>query len=366
MPRRQLLVKKRIIELPTFFPDATRAVIRGLDAKDLANEGVEGLVVNTYHLMFTPGDTVIKDLGGVAKFMNWGGHTISDSGGFQAFSLIHKNPNFGTITEKGIQLTPPNQKKQLFTPEKCIQTQFAIGADIMICLDYFQGDDASREDVQMCVDRTVRWAKRCKEEFESQIKLRKISKASRPLLFAVIQGGKFEDLRKQCARELVEIGFDGYGFGGWPMTRSNELDVEYLNLVAESVPEDAPKYALGVGLPHEIAICVRLGYTIFDCVLPTRDARHERLYVFNSDPATITNFETKDFYSFLYINKEKYIRDKGPISEFCDCHTCKNYSRSYLNHLFKIEEPLAQRLATIHNLRMYSVLMQRLRKSNIV
>lgn len=364
MTQKILKVKGKTIKLPTFFPDATRGVIKSLDSKDLRDAMVEGVVVNTYHLMHIPGSHLIQQAQGINKLMNWKGHTISDSGGFQMLSLIHKNKDFGTITDKGIHLTTPGFKKQLFTPEKCIQTQFEIGADIFICLDDCPAINANEAATKDAVERTIKWAKRCKDEFDREINFRKLSTNKRPILFAVVQGGRYAYLRKKCAKALVDIGFDGYAFGGWPIL-DGKLDVKALKLVAEYTPKDAPKYALGVGRPEEVAQCIAMGYSIFDCVLPTRDARHERLYVFNKDPKKIKDFTKDDFYEFLNINKDMYLTDYSPLCKHCECFSCKNYSRAYITHLFKIKDSLAHRLCTIHNLYMYSTVIRRLRNLTV-
>ncbi len=361
MNKTTLVARGRTINLPAFFPDATRGVLKSLEAKHLTECGVEGVVVNTFHLMFTPGIEIVKSLGGIRNFMGWDGHIISDSGGFQMLSLIHKNSSFGKIMDDGIKLTVPSFSTVFFSPELCIRNQFIIGSDIVICLDDCPGINATREQIEISVERTISWAQRCKNEFNQQLKHHKLTSANRPLLFAVIQGGSYVDLRKKCADALLKVGFDGYGYGGWPMTRSKILDSEYLSIVSKLVPNEFPKYALGVGMPDEIAKCVELGYSIFDCVLPTRDARHKRLYVINEEQITKSSLLTKEFYSFINISKTFYAKDSTPICERCDCFTCKNYSKAYLHHLFKIKDTLAYRLASIHNLFTYSSVIKAIR-----
>jgi queuine tRNA-ribosyltransferase len=368
----QITIKGKQFNLPTFFPDATRGVIRSLDSHDLQALGVEGLIVNTYHLMSKPGTTVVKDLGGIKKLMNWPGWIISDSGGFQLLSMIYKDPTFGKINRDGVIFykdSKGGKQKYNFTPEKSIQTQFALDADIMICLDDCPAAGATHDDELKSVERTIEWAKRCKQEFETQIKSKKLSDDNRPLLFAVIQGGNHKDLRQLCAEKLVEIGFDGYGFGGWPLDEQGVFNNEILQFTADLLPKDKPKYALGVGNPQAIFDCYKMGWNIFDCVLPTRDARHARLYIFNEnicnqalDPKTSAQVDTSSIYSYLYIKEEKYNRDASPIDQHCDCHTCQNYSRAYLKHLFDIEDAASLRLATIHNLNTYQRLIKAIRE----
>lgn len=361
---KEMTIKGRKMHLPVFYPDATRGVIRGLDSADLNNANIKGLIVNTYHLMSQPGASVLKQYGGIKEFIGWDGLIISDSGGFQLLSMINENASFGSISSKGITFrrgSKGDKNKYQFTPEKCIQMQFALQADIMICLDNCPSIKATPYDVKTSVDLTIKWARECKEEYNRQVKQRKLSDESRPLLFGVIQGGSDREERERCAKELLKIGFDGFGFGGWPLEESGKLDLSLLSDVSVLIPDSYPKYALGIGTPQDIVDCVKIGYTIFDCVLPTRDARHRRLYVFKKDPKTTDIFDDMHFWGYQYVLEEKYVRDQRPISEFCDCYTCQNFSRGYLHHLFTIEDVLAPRLATIHNLRMYSILMEAIR-----
>ena len=357
-----LTAKQKSIKLPVFFPDATRGVIRSLDSLDLKMAGVNGLIVNTYHLLSQPGTDTLSKIGGIKKFINWDGWIISDSGGFQMFSLIHRN-KAGTINKDGVTFhltTKGGKHKYKISPEKCIQIQFDIESDIMIVLDYFTPFNASRAEAEKSVDLTIAWAKRCKDEFQKICEAKKLNDDNRPLLFAVVQGAHYKDLRKKCADALQEIDFDGYGLGGWTMDdEGKNLDNDIIEYTASVIADDKPKYGLGIGSPQGLVDSVRFGWNVFDCVLPTRDARHKRLYNFSVGPTSIENiFTAKNWYEYLYINREKHSCDSRPISEFCDCFTCKNYSRSYLKHLFAIEDALAFRLATIHNLRFYSRLIE--------
>jgi len=359
-------INGKTVKFPIYFPDATRAVVRSLDASDLEQAQVEGMVINTYHLMTQPGTSVLKEFGGTAKFMGWKGLIASDSGGFQLLSMIYRNKALGKITQNGVVFHIDSQGKKaknIFTPEKSIEVQFGLGADIMICLDDCPAADATVEQVELSVQRTVYWAKRCKDEFTRQLKQRKFIATKRPILLAVVQGGHSKTLREKCAKELMEIGFDGYGFGGWPLDSDGNMDYEIMKVVVNAIPDKQPKFALGVGNPWAIVEGFKMGYHIFDCVLPTRDARHQRLYVFGKDPDKADILNDKSLHQFLYISRERYVRDNGPISEFCDCYTCKNHSLGYLRHLFMIEDSLAWRLATIHNLRTYTKLIEVLRKN---
>ncbi len=353
--------------LPIYFPDATRAVIRTLDSDDLIDAGIEGLVLNPYHLMNQPGTSVINKLGGLNKFMSWPGWVVTDSGGFQLFSLVQQNSAFGKITKDGITFyksTKGGKKRIEFTPEKSIQVQFELGSNLIIALDYFSPLHGDKTAIEESVDMTIEWAKRCKEEYKKQIEKRKLTEITRPPLFAVVQGGAFKDLTEKCAKGLLEIGFDGFGLGGFLFDSENKLNIEAIKFLADQTPNNFPRFALGIGFPQDIVDCYKAGYRIFDSVVPTRDARHRKLYVFNQDPNSIDILNTSKVTSNLYILEEKYTRDPRSISEHCDCHTCQHYSRAYLNHLFKIEDATAARLATIHNLRTYSKLIELLRKAD--
>lgn len=354
-------IRNNTYSLPQFLPDATRAVVKSIDSSDLAHVKIEGVVVNTYHLMHEPGASVIEKCGGIKKFMNFSGLVVTDSGGWQIFSLIHRNKNAGKITDKGVTFAIGNHKKALFTPEKAIEVQFAIGSDIIICLDDFTPPKGSVSDIQMSVERTTQWAKRCKARYLELCEERKLDKSNRPHLYAVVQGGVNLDMRKKSADELIEIGFDGYGFGGYLVDENSDLDLDVSQKLAGLIPDDRVKFALGTGSPYEIAMLRQFGWDIFDCTLPTRDARHMRLYTFVSPPQRKVDLYDKANFNYLYIKREVFTRDMRPICEDCDCYTCKNYTRAYLHHLFKIEDTLAFRLATIHNLRHYSKVIELLR-----
>lgn len=209
------------------------------------------------------------------------------------------------------------------------------------------------------MQRTVAWAKRCRAEFDHLLAEKGLSEAQRPKLVAVVQGGGDIDLRRQCAARLLEIGFDGYGYGGWPLDADNNLLIDVLGWVREFVPRQFTLHALGVGHPENVAACVRLGYELFDSTMPTRDARHGRLYRFTLDPTT-SKLEGK-WFKYVYAHDKKQIKANLPVSEFCDCHTCRHYTLGYLHHLYKVNDALFPRLATIHNLRFMTMMMAALR-----
>ena len=336
--------KSGILQLPAFLPDATHAALKGMSIEDVKSTNTPGLVTNTYHLILDGLVDTIEQYGGIHKYMGFEGYPIiTDSGGFQAMSLVRRNKSNGKITDDGVTFKNLSSGGTLvLTPESCIDTQIRLGSDIIMCLDDCT-DPAESYDVQLkSVQRTIDWAKRCKKAFENT--------KSKALIFAIIQGGNDKNLRKMCADELINIGFDGYAYGGWPM-ENNVFMNEILEYTASLMPDTLPKYAMGVGKPIDIENCVKMGYNLFDCVLPTRDARHNRLYVSQNG-----NF------SFIYINSGKYKNDFTPISDECDCYTCKNYIKSHLYHLSKSADPTFYRLSSIHNLRFYSSLMERLAK----
>lgn len=340
------------IPLPLFFPDATRGFIKTLDSVDIKNTRTPGILVNTYHLYKDLGEKNIKKHGNIKNFMNWDGATISDSGGFQVMSLSPK------ITDDGITFKTNNGKVHL-TPEESISFQLKLKTDLVVVLDDFTPQDATYEVAKKTVERTIQWAKRCKDEFKKQTRFKLLGK--KPYLIGVVQGGKYQDLRKYCTEELVKIGFDGLGYGGWPIKEDGNFDYESALTISQNAPENYLLYGLGIGKPQEVVNLHKLGFNIFDCVLPTRDARHKRLYVYNA--ASIRDIDVKkpNFCSYYTPEKEKYLSDTAAVSKACDCLLCTNYSKGYLAHLFRSGDYVAGRLATIHNLRFYSILMEKLR-----
>jgi queuine tRNA-ribosyltransferase len=362
MKMRSLRLRNQPVQLPVYMPDATLGVVRSVDSADLEDCHIQAVVMNTYHLMQRPGSTTIDSLGGLHDMSGWQRPIVTDSGGFQAYSLIQENSKLGSLTEKGIHFKPEGaERKYLLTPEKCIQLQFGYGSDVIICLDQCTHVDAPREVQKQAVDRTIRWARQCKAEYLNQLEHSKIREDARPKLYAVIQGGGHHDLRKACAEALLGIGFDGYGFGGWPLDQKGALLEDTLGFTRSLIPMDYPMHALGVGHPKNVLACYDLGYEIFDSAMPTRDARHGRLYRFNQSADTPAAGLCGDWLSYVYIDDKKHIKADDPISDDCDCLCCRRYSLGYLHHLFKINDGLFPRLATIHNLRFMSQLEERLR-----
>jgi queuine tRNA-ribosyltransferase len=332
--------------------------VRSLDSTDLQSCNVPAVVMNSFHLMQRPGSSVVWALGGLHKMAAWPKPIVTDSGGFQAYSLIAQNPKWGSMSDNGIVLHPAGSpKKTILTPEKAIQLQLRFDTDIAICLDECTHVDAPFEAQEISTERTIKWARRCKDEFENIISRRKDLGPTRPLLFAVVQGGGFRELRKRCADALLEIGFDGYGYGGWPLDSQNNLLGEVLAYTRDLIPQAYPMHALGVGHPKNIVECARLGYQMFDSSMPTRDARHGRLYSLVGDPSDLSTKHKDGWLSFVYINDPKYVRSDRPITPGCICPCCTLYSLGYLHHLFKMGDGLFNRLATMHNLTFMSQLM---------
>jgi queuine tRNA-ribosyltransferase len=355
------------LRLPAYFPDATRAVVRTVDSRDLEACGVRGLMVNVFHLSTRPGAGLVKHAGGIHAFMGWRRPIASDSGGFQLMSMIRENPRYGTISDRGIHFSAVDGQrgKVLFTPERSIRLQFDLGADLMICLDDCPRSDASPAEVRASVERTVHWAGRCRKEFDRLLQMRgKGQGEPRPLLFGVVQGGYDQALRRECAERLLPLGFDGFGFGGWPLTPEGDLAAEILAYTSALTPDPLPRFALGVGKPEHIVRCYGWGWRLFDCVLPTRDARHGRLYAFDASNLDEVDLHAPTFYHFVYVRDEKHKRDRRPVSAACDCPCCQDLSLAYLHHLFDVGDPVALRLATLHNLRFYTQLLERIALPN--
>jgi len=358
------------LNLPAFLPDATHGVVRSVDSCDLEQCGVPALVMNAFHLMQRPGSSTIQALGGLHQMSGWSHPITTDSGGFQAYSLIRQNSRYGSLSDRGILFRPEGSDRKLrLTPEKVIQLQLSYGADILFCLDDCTHAEDSLETQRESVQRTINWARRCKAEFQRLLEQKEIPDAERPLLFAAIQGGGDRGLRRHCASELLALGFDGYGYGGWPLDRQGNLLTDILAYTRELVPSQFPMHALGVGHPANVVAAAQMGYELFDSAMPTRDARHGRLYAFTEESMSFSSAWmgkmgrlNRDWFSYVYVQDKKYIKSKVPISPYCDALCCSNYSLGYLNHLFSVNDTLFFRLATIHNLRFMVQLMECLRK----
>lgn len=361
------------LNTPFFMPDATRAFVKANTSADAKRAKTEAMVVNTFHLYLQPGREIIKKAGGVHSFMDWDSPLLSDSGGFQIFSLIHRANGLGKINDEHITFKSPiDGSNHELTPEKSIQIQFDLGVDMMVCLDDCPPNDWSKEKLELAVKRSLAWARRCKDEYERQLKKRKINENKRPLLFAVVQGGDYEDLRRSCAQSLIEIGFDGYGFGARPVDVNGKFLADTIYRTASFLPVDSLRFALGIGTPEDIYRCYLMGWDMFDCVIPTREGRHGRLFTFSkrfkgfSRPHGKSGPVTKfpKFYETFNIDNAKFAKDFSPINPDSELPELRRYSRAYLHHLFKLNDSLGQKLASLNNLEFYNRLMRELRNMN--
>jgi queuine tRNA-ribosyltransferase len=350
------------LRLPVFLPDATQGVVRSVDSADLEQCGVQAVVMNAFHLMQRPGSSTIHALGGLHRMCGWERPILTDSGGFQAYSLIRQNARFGRLADSGILFRPEGSANKIqLTPEKSVQLQLKYGADVVICLDDCTHVDDPFEAQQESVRRTIDWARRCRREFVRIVEQKDLSEEERPLLFAVIQGGGSRELRRECAEALLDIGFDGFGYGGWPLDSEGHLLADLLAYTRELVPPRFPMHALGVGHPANVLACARMGYGLFDSAMPTRDARHGRLYAFASGVGVLPSRPDDRWFSYVYVGDDKYIKDGTPLSDLSGGSGRPSYSLGYLHHLFKINDSLFLRLATMHNLRFMAQLTERLR-----
>lgn len=327
-----------------FMPDATRGAVRFLTMDQLRDTGTTAIVTNTLHLHMTPGSQRIKDLGGIKKYIDWEGIVLTDSGGFQVFSLIHSKKWKGKVHENGATFNSPWTGEVFeLTPESSIDIQMNIGSDILVTLDDCRKTDLTRDEALQSVERTLKWAKRCKDHFEN---VYGGTKETGKLLSCVVQGANFPDLRKECALELTKIGFDGYNFGGFVVNEDGELVLDEMRSVVENTPSDKFKYAMGVGKPEDIRRAAKIGYKVFDTVLVTRNARHGTLY----------SSDIED--EVLRITNVEYALDQRPIDSHCDCYTCKHHTRAYVHQMLRVGEATGMTLATIHNLRFYQRLIE--------
>ena len=353
-----LHTRKGDVRTPFFMPDATRASVRGLTCTQLRDTGVVPMVVNTYHLYLQPGTNLMMKAGGVHQFMQWDGPLLSDSGGYQVYSLIHKNAQMGKITEEGaVFKSVLDGSRHLLTPEKAMQIQFDLGVDMMVLLDDPRPNDCTKEIFAAAVGRTLRWARRCRDEYDRHVAQRGFTEETRPVLFGVVQGGPFFDLRQECAEGLVSVGCNGYSFGGRHVDMKGDFMEDMVAKTASYIPKEAPRFALGIGTPEDIVRCHAVGWDMFDCVIPTREGRHGRLFVWKKG-----EWDKDDFYGTINIGNAQYREDFAPIDHDCDCYACTHYTRAYIHHLFRVKEPLGAQMAALHNLRFFMRLMKQLQK----
>lgn len=349
-----LRTRRGSLRLPLFVPDATRAAIRTVPTSMLTGSGVEAILVSTAHLATQPGTSVVAALGGVHSFMGWPGPLISDSGGFQVFSLLSGGGGLASVSDAGLSYRfSPQQRHRQLTPKSCIETQLKLGADIAYCLDYCTAPAAPAAEQDRSVALTLRWAAECRAVFD-QLTC-DVAPADRPLLFAVIQGGQDASRRAHCAAELAEIGFDGYGFGGYPIADGKLVDE--VSLVAGLAPGGSVLHGLGIGTPENLVSAWRAGYGIFDCTLPTRNGRRGVLYT----ELDVTSLGAPGFYRVARMGDERWVRQQLPVDPGCDCQLCTTVPAAYYAHLLRTKDALAGTLGSLHNLRFYTRLIEALR-----
>ncbi|MBO9490105.1 tRNA guanosine(34) transglycosylase Tgt [Endozoicomonas sp. G2_1] len=331
--RGKLIFDRGEVQTPAFMPVGTYGTVKGMKTEEVAETGAEILLGNTFHLMLRPGTEIIEQHGDLHDFINWDKPILTDSGGFQVFSLGAMRK----ITEKGVEFrSPVNGEKIMLTPERSMEVQKSLGSDIVMIFDECTPYPASHDEAKTSMELSLRWAQRSKDAHGD----------NPSALFGIVQGGMYEDLREVSAAGLQAIDFDGYAIGGLSVGEPKEDMIRILDHTTPLIPEDKPRYLMGVGKPEDLVEGVRRGIDMFDCVMPTRNARNGHLFVTNG---------------VVKIRNSRHKTDTGPLDPECDCYTCKNYSRAYLHHLDKCNEILGSQLNTMHNLRFYQRVMQGLR-----
>jgi queuine tRNA-ribosyltransferase len=321
------------VETPVFMPVGTQATVKTLTPADLESLGAGIILSNAYHLYLRPGHELIKRFGGLHGFMAWDRAILTDSGGFQVFS----HGQLRKITEEGVKFQSHLDGSYHFiTPEDSIDIQEALGADVIMCFDECPAYPATYDYIKQSMEMTLRWARRCKDRKSREDQA----------LFGIIQGGMHEELRLECLDGLLEIGFDGYAIGGLSVGESKKAMYEVTDFTAAKMPEDMPRYLMGAGKPEDLVECVNLGIDMFDCVMPTRNARTGTLFTSSGN---------------INIRNAQYAEDERPIDPECGCYTCRTFTRAYLRHLYKAREILSMRLNTLHNLHYYLNLMRGIR-----
>lgn len=325
-----------IIKTPVFMPVGTRATVKTMTPEEVKDLGAQIILSNTYHLFLRPGPEIIEKAGGLHKFMNWHGPILTDSGGFQVFSLSANRK----ITEEGVTFRSHiDGSKQFLSPEISIDVQSSLGSDIIMAFDECAPYPATYEYIEHSMNRTTRWAKRCKDHHKN---------TDNQALFGIVQGGMYKDLRKKSAEDLVAMDFPGYAVGGLSVGEPKDIMVDILDYTTDFLPEDKPRYLMGVGTPDYLFEAVEHGIDMADCVLPTRIAR-------NGTAMTSAGR--------VIVKNGKYKEDFTSLDENCDCYTCRNYTKAYIRHLFNVNEILAYRLLSIHNIYFLTNLMENIRNS---
>jgi len=333
--RGRLVTPHGVVETPAFMPVGTRGTVRGLGPDDLVAAGAQIVLANTYHLFMRPGHALIRELGGLHRFMAWPGPILTDSGGFQVWSLS----KFRTVDEEGVRFrSPVDGSMHALSPEVSIEVQHALGADIIHPLDEFLAHPATREDTERSLERTLRWARRAQAAHARG--------ETGQALFGIVQGGAYADVRRRAARETVALGFDGFAIGGMAVGEPKPIMYELTATVAALLPARQPRYLMGVGKPEDLVESVARGVDMFDCVLPTRNARNGQCFTWDGA---------------LTLKQARYERDGSPLDPGCACYACRHFSRAYLRHLFMADELLAYRLLSLHNVHFFHALMAAMR-----
>lgn len=341
------------VSTPQFLPIGTKGTVKTVTSEELKFWGATMVLANTYHLWQRPSDTLIYKAGGLHKFMNWKGPIFTDSGGFQVYSLAKMRK----VMEAGVLFQfDLDGKQEILSPEKSIDIQANLGSDIALILDDFPGYPFDYERSKESIELTSRWAERAIREHQN------IMKNGDPVnsgqkLWGIVQGASFEDLRKESAQAMTAFGFEGFAIGGVAVGEPHKEMMKAVEYAIPYLPQTAPKHLLGVGTPFDIVQAVARGCDTFDCVIPTREARHGRLYISANDE------NGKEGYKTIDVRLEKYKEDFTPIDSTCNCYACVNHTRAYVRHLLASDEMLGVRLATMHNLRFYLNLMEKIRKA---
>ena len=328
-----LILPRGRVKTPVFMPVGTAATVKAMTPEELIEAGAEIILGNTFHLMLRPGTRVIVRHGGLHEFMHWDLPILTDSGGFQVWSLA----KLRDISERGVTFRSPLDGELIFLgPERAIEIQHELNADVLMVFDDCTPYPATREQARASMELTLRWAKRCKH-----------AQGSHPsALFGIVQGGMYLDLRQRSLKELLDIGFDGYALGGLSVGEPREMMNDLISKLVPLLPKDRPRYLMGVGTPEDIVFAVSIGVDMFDCVLPTRNARNGWLYTRKG---------------VIKIRNSEYIDDTQALDPKCGCYTCRHYSRAYLHHLYRSNEILGARLNTLHNIHYYFSLMAQIR-----
>ncbi|OGB88291.1 tRNA guanosine(34) transglycosylase Tgt [candidate division WOR-1 bacterium RIFCSPLOWO2_02_FULL_46_20] len=328
-----------VIDTPAFLAIGTQGAVKAMSPRDLNEIGAQIILANTYHLLLRPGPDLIKEAGGLHKFINWDKPILTDSGGFQVFSLAHMRK----VTEDGVEFTSHvDGTKYFLTPKSVLEIQTKFDSDIMMPLDECVAYPCDKKLVKKAVERTTVWARESKKALTPD----EVGEGVR-VLFGIIQGGTYKDLRRESAEEIAEIDFPGYGIGGLSVGEPRNEMLAMLEVVTGVLPEDKPRHLLGVGFPADILGAVKLGADIFDCVIPTRLARHGAFLTYDGA---------------VNLRQKKFEKDFNPIDPGCDCYACRNFTKAYIRHLFWAREILSLQLLTIHNLRFYMQMMEKLRQ----